>query len=59
MVRQQDQQNCGLALSRSSMPWDAERESDMQDFEQDECCARCAWRTGLPPSEPGVPIWCY
>ena len=55
----QDQQNCSAAQSRSQHAVDAQRESDMQDFEQDELLRTLRLEDWFATSEPGVPIWCY
>ena len=55
----QDQQNCGLALSRSQHAVDAEHETDMQDFERDELLRTLRLEDWFATAAQGVPIWCY
>jgi hypothetical protein len=55
----QDQQNSGLALSRSQHAVDAEHETDMQDFERDELLRTLPLEDWFATAAHGVPIWCY
>jgi hypothetical protein len=54
-----DQQDGGVARSRSQRALDVEHESDMQDFERDELLRTLRLEDWFATAAPGVPIWCY